>query len=84
MSESHNNNYPQMLKIAGLPDQQMKCLALLASGFTVKKIAHQLNLSIRTVEHYISHIRKKTACRSSLELVCIYYQYIIHFLTKNL
>ncbi len=53
--------------------QQMKCLFLLTEGQSAKQIAAKLNLSIRTVENYLAHLRKHFNCRSSKELIAKYY-----------
>ncbi len=50
------------------PPQQSKCLKLLLEGKTAKEIANNLNLSRRTVEHYIQAIRKKLNCKNKIEL----------------
>ena len=52
--------------------QQQKCIRLLASGYTIKKIAIQLNLSPRTVEHYLERLRQHLGCKNSKELIALY------------
>ena len=56
-----------------LSKQQANCLHLLAMGFSAKEIADQLNLSRRTVESYLAHIRQVYGCRNSKELIAAYY-----------
>ena len=56
-----------------LSDKQAKCLKLLAQGKTSKEIAHQMNLSYRTVEDYIAKMILLLGCSSSKELIALYY-----------
>jgi DNA-binding CsgD family transcriptional regulator len=57
--------------------QQMKCLTLLMQGHTAREIANQLNLSHRTINHYLEDLRGKLGCRSSKELIAAYYMQIM-------
>ena len=63
----------QLIKNPRLSKTQLNCLHLLAMGFSAKEIAVQLNLSRRTVESYLAHIRHVYGCRNSRELIAIYY-----------
>ena len=58
-----------------LSNQQINCLHLLAQGFSAKEIAERLNLSRRTVESYLAHVRNIFGCRNSNELIAKYYQW---------
>lgn len=55
-----------------LAKQQMRCYQLLIEGDSAKEIAAKLDLSIRTVNHYLGHIRKILGCRSSKEMIAVY------------
>ena len=55
-----------------LAQQQSICLKLLAKGKTAKQIAKSMNLSRRTVEHYLERIRKLLGCNSNMELLASY------------
>lgn len=52
-----------------LSPRQLTCLTLLVKGNTLKQIANQLNLSPRTVEHYIETIKLKLRCESRSDLI---------------
>ncbi len=52
-----------------LSKQQLSCAKLLVAGLTAKEIASQLNLSHRTVEAYLEHIKNKLYCRNKTDLV---------------
>lgn len=52
-----------------IPLQQLKCIQLLISGLSAKQIAHQLNLSKRTVENYLAKIRREFGFRNSREII---------------
>jgi DNA-binding CsgD family transcriptional regulator len=55
-----------------LSARQIECLDLLAKGMTYKQIATTLNLSSRTVEHYIETIKTKLDCESRHDLITKY------------
>ena len=59
-----------------LSRQQSECLRLLVLGYTMKDIATKMNLSTRTVECYLSNVRKLFNCRNSKELIAAYYTQI--------
>ena len=65
----------QLIEHPHLSKTQLNCLNLLAIGFSAKEIAEQLNLSRRTVESYLAHIRQVYGCRNSKELIALYYNY---------
>jgi DNA-binding CsgD family transcriptional regulator len=52
-----------------LSNQQVKCLDYLCKGKTTKQIAAIMQLSPRTVEHYITAIKNKMNCNSREELI---------------
>jgi len=52
-----------------LTPQQNACLQALAQGFGIKKIAKNLGLSPRTVEHYLNAVKSKLNCSSRSELI---------------
>lgn len=49
--------------------REFECTLLLADGKTAKEIARILNISHRTVESYLLHVRKKLDCHSKAEIV---------------
>lgn len=55
-----------------LAPQQEKCFFLLLQGYSSKEIAKQINLSFRTVEHYIARLRVILGCRNTKELIFSY------------
>lgn len=54
----------------GLTKRQIECLFHLVEGKTAREIAYLLNISRRTVEHYIECIKDKLNCRTKSELIC--------------
>lgn len=56
-----------------LSPQQNKCLTYLMQGNSAKQIGTKMNISYRTVEHYLEKIRKILGCHSNKELVSCYY-----------
>lgn len=63
-------------KNTGLPiyltSQRGQCLLHLSHGKSIKKIAIDMRLSSKTVEHYLEILRKELGCRSSKELIVFY------------
>lgn len=59
-----------------LSPQQIKCLSLISYGKSIKETAQAMNLSPRTVEHYLNRVRKILGCRNNKELVSGYYSQI--------
>jgi len=55
-----------------LSSQQTKCLLLLTQGKSAKEISIEMQLSSRTVEHYLENVRKQLGCRSNKELIAKY------------
>lgn len=52
-----------------LTPRQIDCVICLVKGMSVKQISKQLNLSAKTVEHYLAAIRKKLRCSTRYELI---------------
>jgi DNA-binding CsgD family transcriptional regulator len=52
--------------------RELQCLHFLAKGSTSKDIALALQISYRTVEHYLSNIRNKAGCADKAELIELY------------
>lgn len=52
-----------------LTKRQCECLYLLVRGKTMKQIANELNISSKTVEHYLDAIKIKLNCYSRSELI---------------
>lgn len=49
--------------------RELECMRLLAKGYTQKMIAKELDISIRTVETHLNHVKDKTHTHSRGELV---------------
>jgi DNA-binding CsgD family transcriptional regulator len=52
-----------------LSTRQLECLFYLIKGMTMKQISHELNLSPKTIEHYLENIKIKFNCSSRSELL---------------
>lgn len=57
------NNQPK------LTQRQIACLVCLIQGMTYKQIGRKLNLSPKTIEHYIAAIKEKLNCHTRTELI---------------
>lgn len=51
-----------------LSSREIECIRHLLQGYTATETANLLNLSKRTVEHYLENIKLKSNCYSKLEL----------------
>lgn len=55
-----------------LSPQQTKCFTYLCKGMTSKDIAEKMQLSPRTIEHYIASMKIKLNCKNTKELIAKY------------
>lgn len=60
---------PYAKTVFKLSPQEVRVLAYLATGLTVAKLAHEMGLSVKTIEAYMASARKKTASTTSAEAV---------------
>lgn len=56
-----------------LTEQQACLLKQISHGLSAKEIGPGLNISYRTVEGHIARLKELPGCRSSMELVALYY-----------
>lgn len=63
--------------LAGLSDRELEVFRLIGEGHSTRRIAEQLQLSIKTVESYQAHIKEKLSLRSARELVQLAIQWTI-------
>jgi len=52
-----------------LSDREFQVLRMIASGKTVKEVADELSLSVKTVSTYRSRILEKTGMKTNAELI---------------
>ena len=55
--------------VENLSNREMHIFHLLGSGLTKRRIAHSLNLSVKTIESHRENIKRKLGLKSSRELV---------------
>ena len=60
-----------------LSDREMEVFQLLGEGLTVRKIAENLFVSVKTVEAHREHIKQKMKFKSSSELLRYAFQYVM-------
>lgn len=68
-SSNQSNINLHLINLLNLSARQKDCLHYLARGLTVKQIAKKLNLSPRTVGHYLENLKKKLNCANRAELM---------------
>lgn len=75
-SSDLNKNISVIHKITGLPThlspQRGRCLFHFVSGQSIREISETMQLSPKTIEHYLEILRKELGCRSSKELILHY------------
>ena len=59
-----------------LSNREFQCVKLLAHGRRVKEIARYLEISHRTVEHYLMLVKEKTECNYHEQLIDFYWVYV--------
>ena len=52
--------------------REKECMAYLVNGFSEKRIAHEMGLSVRTIEQYICSIKIKLGAVNVSHAVAIY------------
>jgi len=70
--DAHNSLFTQIQKtseISDLTHREQEVLELLTHGFSNADMGHQLHLSPRTVEKYVSSLLRKTSTSNRAELV---------------
>ncbi len=60
---------PYAKTIFKLSNQEIRVLAYLAGGMAVARLAHEMSLSVKTIEAYMASARKKTSSSTSAEAV---------------
>ena len=63
-----NRAFENLPTIDHLSDREMHVFQLIGSGLGTKKIAHALNLSVKTIESHRENIKRKLGLRSGAEL----------------
>jgi len=66
-----------------LAKQQSTCLLLLFEGKSIKQIANEMQLSDRTIGHYLYRIRQLLGCCSNRELFAAYGEQLFNIKSKS-
>ncbi len=69
LAETKRDDFLQRLNPIEFTARELDCMRLLTKGYSMKMIAQELEISPRTVETYLEHIKAKTATHSKGELV---------------
>jgi len=70
---------PPASAVGALSDRELEVFTLIGQGFSTRRIAEKLYISIKTVETYRSHIKEKLNLADSSELL----QYAIQWVTAH-
>lgn len=69
---NHTDHFSQLVKPHQLSKREIQCIESLTKGLTSKQIGLQLNLSPRTVDHYLESCMNKLNVATRAELVAEY------------
>ena len=61
-----------------LTESEKTILLFLSDGFTSEEIAEKLELSVKTIDHRIVDLRKKTGHNSRIKLISAYFKSLIN------
>ncbi len=64
-----NSTEPPATSLSALTNRELEVFQLLGQGKTTREVAATLNLSIKTIETYREHLKKKLNLRNATELV---------------
>jgi DNA-binding NarL/FixJ family response regulator len=64
-----NRSQENIAAVENLSDREMHIFQLIGSGLGTKKIAHELNLSVKTIETHRENIKRKLGLISGRQLV---------------
>jgi len=64
----HSGSFPDEKPIAGLSSRELAVLEMIGRGLSTRLISQNLQLSIKTIETYREHIKKKLRLKSASEL----------------
>ncbi|PYL66009.1 MAG: hypothetical protein DMF25_01710 [Verrucomicrobia bacterium] len=67
-----------------LSDRELQVLSLIGRGFGASRLAHELHLSVKTIETYQMHIKEKLGLRSAAELSEKATRWMMHSARRNL
>lgn len=68
-TRQHDRVSEKARHLENLSDREMHVFQLLGSGLGTKKIAHALNLSVKTIESHRENIKRKLGLNSSRDLI---------------
>jgi two-component system, NarL family, nitrate/nitrite response regulator NarL len=52
-----------------LTKREVKIISLVAKGMTNKDVANNLNISVKTIKHHMTHVMQKLQAKNRLEAV---------------
>jgi DNA-binding NarL/FixJ family response regulator len=55
-------------ELRSLSDRELQVFTLIGRGFGVSRLAHELHLSVKTIETYQTHLKQKLGLRTAAEL----------------
>ena len=67
-----------------LSDRELQVFSLIGRGFGASRLAHELHLSVKTIETYQMHIKEKLGLRSAAELSEKATRWMMHSARRNL
>jgi DNA-binding NarL/FixJ family response regulator len=59
---------PVKSELRALSDRELQVFTLIGRGFGVSRLAHELHLSVKTIETYQTHLKQKLGLRTAAQL----------------
>jgi DNA-binding NarL/FixJ family response regulator len=71
-------------EIQHLTDRELQVLSLIGRGFGASRLAHELHLSVKTIETYQMHLKEKLGLHSATELSAKASEWMVRSARENL
>jgi len=65
---AQNGIQPETCELKTLSDRELQVFSLIGRGFGASRLAHELHLSVKTIETYQMHLKEKLGLHSAAEL----------------
>lgn len=81
---ANNEIEPARSEVKTFSDRELQVFSLIGRGFGASKLATELHLSVKTIETYQAHIKRKLGLHSATELSEKATHWVLQSLRRNL